>query len=239
MTTKPSSTDLDKELKIWVLCGQNQEHYWPLHPNLQRLWDWLHHWLPLHPWVFRHHCLRRRHHSSLRWPVSTLEALYTPQHVVDFLALLRLLTLAKQYLICSIDQSIQQLQHEIDGLRDKQRWGNKEVVDKIAVLRAEIAYSQTIQADSLSKVIATPGNWNLWQRRGNQQRRHGGGGILNTITNTPHTRGHIISEGPVHRQNQDFKDDQPQVNRHQVHHQQMEGNLPPYDLSPHIKGRAE
>ena len=147
-----------------------------------------------------------------------LETPHTPQCVVDFQALLGLLTLAEQYLICSIDQSIQQLQREINGLRDEQRRGNEEVVDEITVLRAEIAYSRTIQADFLSKVIATPGNQNLQQRRGNQQRRHGGGGILNTITNTTCIQGHIIPKGPVHRQNQDFKDDQSQVPRHRIYH---------------------
>ena len=90
-----------------------------------------------------------------------LDTPQTPQCVVDFLALLGLLTSAEQYLICSIDQSIHQLQTEIDVLRDEQRRGNKEVVDEIAVLRAEIAYSRTIQADFLSEVIATPGNRNL------------------------------------------------------------------------------
>ena len=70
-----------------------------------------------------------------------LDTPQTPQHVVDFLALLGLLTSAEQYLICLIDQSIQQLQRKIDGLRDEQRRGNEEVVNEIAVLRAEIAYS--------------------------------------------------------------------------------------------------
>ena len=90
-----------------------------------------------------------------------LDTPHTLQRVVDFLALLGLLTSAEQYLICSIDQSIQQLQRKIDGLRDEQRQGNEEVVDEITVLRAKIAYSRTIQADFLSKVIATPGNRNL------------------------------------------------------------------------------
>jgi hypothetical protein len=145
---------------------------------------------------------------------------HTPQRVVDFLALLGLLTSAEQYLICSIDQSVQQLHHEIDILRDEERRRNKDVADEIAVLRAEIAYSRTIQANFLSEIINTPGNRNLRQARANQHRRHRGGGILHTITNTPRN-----IQRPIHR---DFENDQPQIPRCRVRRQQIGSNPPPY-----------
>ena len=74
----------------------------------------------------------------------------TNARVVDFLSLLGLLNPAEQFLICSIERSIQHLHDEIVRLRDEEGSG---AADEIAVLRAEIAYSRTIQSDFLQEIL--------------------------------------------------------------------------------------
>jgi hypothetical protein len=106
----------------------------------------------------------------------------TNARVVDFLSLLRLLNPAKQFLICSIEHSIQILHDDIVLLREEEGAG---AADKIAVLRAEIAYSQTIQANFLQEVLnISPRIRGQRSRRHHQQRRSQEGAILHTITNT-------------------------------------------------------
>ena len=106
----------------------------------------------------------------------------TSARIVDFLSLLGLLNLAEQFLICSIERSIQNLHDDIIQLRDEE---GSHAADEIAVLRAEIAYSRTIQSDFLQEIIdISPRIRSQRQRRAHQRNRHDGGAILHTITNT-------------------------------------------------------
>ena len=84
---------------------------------------------------------------ELWWILSNVA---TNARVVDFLSLLGLLNPAEQFLICSIERSIQHLHDEIVQLRDEE---GGQAADEVAVLWAEIAYSRTIQADFLQEII--------------------------------------------------------------------------------------
>ena len=106
----------------------------------------------------------------------------TNTRVIDFLSLLGLLNPAEQFLICSIERSIQHLHDDIVQLRDKE---GSQVADEIAVLRAEIAYSRTIQSDFLQEILdISPRIRGQRTRRAHQRNRNDGGAILHTITNT-------------------------------------------------------
>ena len=74
----------------------------------------------------------------------------TSIRIVDFLSLLGLLNPAEQFLICSIECSIQNLHDEIVQLWDEE---GSHAANEIAVLRAEITYSRTIQADFLQEIL--------------------------------------------------------------------------------------
>ena len=106
----------------------------------------------------------------------------TNTRIVDFLSLLGLLNPAEQFLICSIERSIQHQHDKIVRLRDEE---GSSAANEIAVLRAEIAYSRTIQSDFLQEILdISPRIRNQRQRRAHQRNRHDGGAILHTITNT-------------------------------------------------------
>ena len=105
----------------------------------------------------------------------------TNARIVDFLSLLGLLNPAKQFLICSIERSIQNLHDDIVRLRDEE---GSQSADEIAVLWAEIAYSRTIQSDFLQEIIdISPRIRNQRTRRAHQRNRNDGGAILHMITN--------------------------------------------------------
>jgi hypothetical protein len=93
----------------------------------------------------------------------------TSDRVVSFLSILGILSPAEQFLLSSIDRSIQYLHDDINILREEQRQGH-ETIDEIAVLRAEIAYSQQIQADFLEDILASrPAPRDRQQRLAGQQ----------------------------------------------------------------------
>ena len=77
--------------------------------------------------------------TTSSWTQSTLA---TPNWVIDFLSLLGLLSLAEQFLIISLNQSVYQLYDKIEELH----WGGgqAENTDKIVVIQAKINYSRTI-----------------------------------------------------------------------------------------------
>jgi hypothetical protein len=109
----------------------------------------------------------------------------TLDRVVSFLSILGILSPAEQFLLSSIDRSIQYLHNDINILREEQRQGH-ETIDEIAVLRAEITYSRQIQANFLKDVLtARPAPRDCQQRLAGQQQRQREGRILSVINNVP------------------------------------------------------
>ena len=148
----------------------------------------------------------------------------TNARVIDFLSLLGLLNLAEQFLICSIERSIQNLHDNIVRLRDEE---GSQAADEIAVLRAEITYSRTIQVDFLQEIIdISPRIRNQRTWRAHQRHRNDGGAILHTITNT---------QRPQYQPRRMNENDHPTTQPHHRTRGRQMGNHHP----THIKGAAK
>ena len=153
--------------------------------------------------------------TTSSWTQSTLA---TPNWVINFLSLLGLLSLAEQFLIISLNQSVCRLYNKIE----ESHWegGQAKNADKIVVIQAEINYSRTIQADFITEVLQTPSQADTTRRK-HQQNHQQNGRFLTVITNT-------------HRQTQlqsspHLENDRPVLPIQRFHGRPMNGDPPlPY-----------